>query len=287
METRANEMEPNRPITDLPKMISDDLTFYYPAISAVGFYITVFSMAEITRKILDKMVHKSSSLYIFAIELIATAQMCTCVYENSVMIRYYGPMAFFFTVTSLLTAGSFMNRGAFVSPLAPIEAFINGIIGVGRLLVLLSAEAIGGFCAFRLARTLWWHSLSFSTVHMENFSNSACTINYKIAFPLVIGFEILGTFLLRLILPNLPVRGKSYTVAATVAAFLSFALVFVGVPGLNPVVASSRLFGCDGIDTQWFIAVYWICPVIGWMAAANLQSSMAKKAPKKLKKKSN
>ncbi|PIO72229.1 hypothetical protein TELCIR_05853 [Teladorsagia circumcincta] len=111
------------------------------------------------------------------------------------MVKHYGPMAFFFTVTSLLTVGSFVNRGAFVSPLAPIEAFLYGIIG--------------------------------------------------------------------------------------------FALIYVGVPGLNPVVASSRLFGCEGMDTQWFIAVYWICPIFGWMAAAALEKSMAKRAPKKLKKKSN
>ncbi|VDO61888.1 unnamed protein product [Haemonchus placei] len=286
-------------------MISGDTSFYYPFVTAVIYYITVFTIAEIARKVLDKFVHKSSSLYVFAIELIATAQMCTCVYENSVMVKYYGPMAFFFTVTSLLTVGSFMNRGAFVSPLAPIEAFLYGIIGLvlfcsflhpyhngctlnpTRLLVLLSAEAIGGYSAFRLARTLWYHTLSYSTVHFENFTNSACSLNYKIAFPLVICFEIIGCFLLRIILPNLPLRGKSYTVSAVVAAFLSFALIYVGVPGLNPVVASSRLFGCEGLDTQWFIAVYWICPVFGWMAAAALEKSMVKKAPKKLKKKSN
>ncbi|KIH51319.1 hypothetical protein ANCDUO_18596 [Ancylostoma duodenale] len=110
-------------------MISSDISFYYPAISAVIYYITVFTIAEITRKVLEKTVHKSSSFYVFAVELIATAQMCTCVYENSVMVKYYGPLAFFFTVTSLLTVGSFMNRGAFVSPLAPIEAFYYGIIG--------------------------------------------------------------------------------------------------------------------------------------------------------------
>ncbi|EYC34615.1 hypothetical protein Y032_0001g55 [Ancylostoma ceylanicum] len=268
-------------------MISSDISFYYPAISAVIYYITVFTIAEITRKVLERTVHKSSSFYVFAVELIATAQMCTCVYENSVMVKYYGPLAFFFTVTSLLTVGSFVNRGAFVSPLAPIEAFYYGIIGPARLLTLLSAEAIGGFTAFRFARSLWWHSLQYSQAHFENFTNPACTINYKIAFPLVIAFEIVGSFLLRLILPNLPLRGKSYTVSATVAAFLSFALVYVGVPGLNPVVASSRLFGCEGIDTQWFIALYWICPVIGWLAAAALQKSMTKKATKKLKKKSN
>ncbi|CAJ0606537.1 unnamed protein product [Cylicocyclus nassatus] len=268
-------------------MISGDLSYYHPAISAVIYYVTVFSIAEITRKVLEKTVQKSSSLYVFAIELIATAQMCTCVYENGVMVRYYGPIAFFFTVTSLLTAGAFMNRGAFVNPLGPIEAFYYGIIGPARLLTLLSAEAIGGFTAYRFARTLWYHSVQYSQAHQEIFSNPYCAIQYKISFPLVIAFEMIGCFLLRLILPNLPIRGKSFTVAATVAAFLSFALVYVGAPGLNPVVASSRMFGCDGIDTQWFIALYWLCPVIGWLSAAALQKSLTKKAPKKLKKKSN
>ncbi|VDM52938.1 unnamed protein product [Angiostrongylus costaricensis] len=201
-----------------------------------------------------------------------------------VMVKYYGAMAFFFTVTSLLTVGSFVNRGAFVNPLAPVEAYCYGIIGASRLLLLLAAETIGGFSAFRLARSLWWYSLSYSTAHLENFSNSTCTLNYKITFPLVVAFELAGSFLLRLILPNLPARGKSYTLSAVVAAFLSFALVYVGVPGLNPVVASSRLFGCDGIDAQWFILVYWLCPVVGWLLAAALEKSMRRKF---MEKKSN
>lgn len=32
-------------------MISDDISFYYPLISAVIYYITVFFIAEITRKV--------------------------------------------------------------------------------------------------------------------------------------------------------------------------------------------------------------------------------------------
>ncbi|KJH45473.1 hypothetical protein DICVIV_08476 [Dictyocaulus viviparus] len=154
-------------------------------------------------------------------------------------------------------------------------------------MLLLIAETIGGFSAYRIARSLWWYSLSYSTVHLENFTNVECTLKYKIGFSLVISFELAGCFLLRLILPNLPLRYKSCTVSAIVAALLSFALVYVGVPGLNPVVASSRLFGCDGIDAKWFIAVYWLCPVIGWLAAAATENFIKKKMSKKIKKKAN
>lgn len=59
------------------------------------------------------------------------------------------------------------------------------------------------------------------------------------------------------------------------------ALLFVGVPGLNPTVASSRLQGCDGLNTVWFILTYWICPVIGWMLSAFIDDRRATVAEKK------
>lgn len=56
----------------------------FPAIIAVAYYAFVFFFAEITRKLVDFAIHKKNSLaYVFLMELIGTAQMCTCVYENS------------------------------------------------------------------------------------------------------------------------------------------------------------------------------------------------------------
>ena len=57
----------------------------FPAIIAIGYYAFVFLFAEISRKLVDYTVKKSSPLYTFLIELIGTAQMCTCVYENSLL----------------------------------------------------------------------------------------------------------------------------------------------------------------------------------------------------------
>jgi len=48
------------------------------------------------------------------------------------------------------------------------------------------------------------------------------------------------------------------------------------VPGLNPVVTSSRLQGCAGLDHQWFIMTYWCCPVMGWLIAACLDPKTKK-----------
>jgi len=61
------------------------------------------------------------------------------------------------------------------------------------------------------------------------------------------------------------------SVVPVVFAFaLSFALSQIGVPGLNPVTASSRLQGCPGLDLQWFMITYWVAPVVGWLSAASL-----------------
>jgi hypothetical protein len=54
----------------------------FPGIIAIGYYAFVFFFAEISRKLVDYAVKKSSLIHAFLIELIGTAQMCTCVYEN-------------------------------------------------------------------------------------------------------------------------------------------------------------------------------------------------------------
>lgn len=63
----------------------------------------------------------------------------------------------------------------------------------------------------------------------------------------------------------------------------SSALYYIGVPGLNPVTASSRLQGCPGLDLQWFIITYWVAPVFGWLLASTLDGRRPKKQTKKAK----
>uniref|UniRef100_A0A183ESA1 Superinfection immunity protein n=1 Tax=Gongylonema pulchrum TaxID=637853 RepID=A0A183ESA1_9BILA len=64
---------------------------------------------------------------------------------------------------------------------------------------------------------------------------------------------------------------------------LLLAMLFVGVAGLNPTVASSRLQGCEGLNTAWFILTYWICPMVGWMLSAFVDDHMMSAPEKKIK----
>uniref|UniRef100_A0A915AX83 Aquaporin n=2 Tax=Parascaris univalens TaxID=6257 RepID=A0A915AX83_PARUN len=252
-------------------MLRTDIDFG-PIFIATSFYLTVFVIAELTRKIVDRYVAYNTRLYYFFIEAVATSQMCACVYENAVIIRHYGPMGFFFAVTSVLFAGGFTNRGAFVSPLKPIEMFYHGSIGFDRLLSVVAGEALGGYSAYRVARQLWYWSLNIAADHAINYGNTRCAFAYKVPFPYVFTFEIFGTFLLRSILTRLPQSSVRYATPAVTSAFLTFSLAYIGVSGLNPTVASSRMHGCDGLSTQWFILTYWVCPTVGWMLSTIVDS---------------
>lgn len=62
-------------------------------------------------------------------------------------------------------------------------------------------------------------------------------------------------------------------------------LAYIGVPSLNPVIAASRMQGCPGLDLQWFIMMYWCCPVLGWLFAAQFDKKRVLNSSKKEKKK--
>lgn len=112
-------------------------------------------------------------------------------------------------------------------------------------------------------------------------------------------FEILGCFLLRLLIVRVPEAYKRFVVPVIFASFLSFgmfnvkdeyvliylALSQIGVPGLNPVTSASRLQGCPGLDLQWFMITYWFSPVVGWLTAASLDRRLTLTKGGKNKKK--
>ncbi|VDO76292.1 unnamed protein product [Heligmosomoides polygyrus] len=262
-----------------------DLASVGPLLAAVCYYGTVLGTAEISRRILDRTVSKKSSFHRFLIELIGTAQICTCVFENAVIVQHYGVSSFFIVTSVLGFLFSTTSRGSYGTPLSPMELLYYGEIRLSRFLMLLLAEMLGGALAWHVAKALWFHSLQYSQAHMEMFVNSQnmCTITHKRDFMFALAFEVTGCFTMRLVLPRLPSNVARYLAPAFIASLFSFAIVFIGDAGLDPVVASTLFFGCNGLSAQWFILLYWICPVVGWMLGAHF-GRQPQKSPKRLKR---
>lgn len=161
-------------------MLSIRAAELFPALICVTYYLVVLFLAELSRKLVDMFgPRRSSPYYAFLIELIATVQMCTCVYENGVMIKHYGVWGYFPTVVTLTLIAGYINRGAFVSPLMPIELWWKGKMGSERLLGLLLAETVGAAVAYRVANNLWYYSLNYSADHYAFYEHLPCNIVYK------------------------------------------------------------------------------------------------------------
>ncbi|KAI6236817.1 Aquaporin [Aphelenchoides besseyi] len=184
----------------------ETLPSLYPAFIAVTYYALVIFLAEVSRKLVDLVTKKGSTLYIFLIELIAVSQQCTCVYENGVMIKHYGAVGFFCAVVGILVVTSRFNRGAFVSPFMPIEMFYRGSISTERFLTVLFAQSLGGYSAYRIANTLWYYTVNYSADHAHFYRDLPCSIQYKVGerlntknllrfevpFMYVIAYEVFG-----------------------------------------------------------------------------------------------
>uniref|UniRef100_A0A0N5AHK0 Aquaporin n=1 Tax=Syphacia muris TaxID=451379 RepID=A0A0N5AHK0_9BILA len=273
---------------------------YGPLLVASCFYVVVFILGHVSRQFIRRNLDPSSSRYKFLIEAITTAQMCTCVYENGTLIcflieiyfkrcqlylnadslpfeavitRNYGPWGFLFVVSTVLTVGTNVNGGGYVSPLTPIELYVKKSLSLKSLLEIIFGQVVGGYAAFRIARNLWYSTSRFSSEHLLSYESTKCAFVYKVPFFVAFAFEFIGCFLLRYINAKIPIRYKKYIAPVLTASFLSFSLAFIGVVGLNPTVSASRMFGCDGLNTLWFIATYWVCPTLGWLAGATFDSS--------------
>ncbi|CAD5222871.1 unnamed protein product [Bursaphelenchus okinawaensis] len=258
-----------------------------PAITALTFYAFVIVVAEICRKLVERVVRKGSVTYVFFMELIAVTQQCTCVYENAIMIKNYGPAGFFFAVFTIASVTSQYNRGAYLSPFLPIEALYKEAMKTETFLAILTAQSLGGYAASRVADGLWYYTMSYSAEHAALYTNLPCAISFKVPYIAALGYEVAGCFALRLLLSRVSVAYRRYIMPLATAGALTFALVYIGVPALNPVTTSSRVLGCPGLDLQWFMITYWTAPVVGWMLASYVDKNALFKKPKAAKTKKN
>ncbi|KAF1764830.1 hypothetical protein GCK72_004780 [Caenorhabditis remanei] len=255
--------------------------YYFPLYSALGYFALVFGLGEVARILTAKYVSSRGNSQLFLYELIGTIQMCTCVYENGIIFKNYGFPAIFLCVGLLLTAGGIFNRGAWTNCAPIFEQFIFGNLGSTKFITILSAQLIGATFASKFAYLIWNLTAPYSSAHLENASNLDCQ-----TAGIVIAFEIVGAFVVRVVVAQLLARPALIRlIPFAISAYLTLALYIVGVPGLNPIVATARLYGCQGIDTSSFMILYWFCPVLGWLAGAYVvgQKGPAKKTSKEAK----
>ncbi|PAV74265.1 hypothetical protein WR25_24540 isoform B [Diploscapter pachys] len=252
---------------------------FYPFLSASLYYFVVLSLSEITRQLLLSRV-KSSYWKAIILEFIGTAQICTCIFENAILIQY-GVSIFFVGTAVLGFCFILLNRGANCTPLVPIEQLYFGEISMSRGLSILFAQLLAGYFSYRIAFSIWLYTYDYLPIHAEFVNTPQCSLKYQMNFVFVMLFETCGTFAIRFVTSRLPKESSKYLAPAFMSSLFSFAILFVGDSALDPLVGSTLFYGCTGLPTQYFILLYWICPTIGWLSAAQFDRTKTSSKKKK------
>lgn len=157
-----------------------------PIISSILFYGIVVGFCEICRRGCDKYLQNSGSPLspkMFLIEAIGALQAITCVYENQLVIKYYGLTGFAIVVFVLLNVHRLTNRGCILSPAAVSERYFLGQMGLMDSFAVLIAELIGGTFALQLAGVFW--RLGLSDQHLIHYETFQCVLAYKVTLEFI------------------------------------------------------------------------------------------------------
>uniref|UniRef100_A0A7E4V0X8 Aquaporin n=1 Tax=Panagrellus redivivus TaxID=6233 RepID=A0A7E4V0X8_PANRE len=261
------------------------LVKFYPLFTAVIYYVFVFTVAEFIRREIEKTKIPQKHPYITRVvfEFIATMQMCACVYENGVILRNYGVPGFFVVVVLLLLSAGSWNRGAAVNPIPIIKEVHDNKIDLLLGGSLIAVQFAGAAASSYIAYGIWHVSYDYFLEHRHFYHKLPCAFNYHVPFLAVVAWEFFGNFLIYAIGARLGER-KRYAMPVLVSLLLSIAFVYIGVPGLNPITTTGRMFNCKGLNDQWFIFTYCLIPLFAAYVATYFDPQPAPEAPPKPKK---
>ncbi|GMR35744.1 hypothetical protein PMAYCL1PPCAC_05939, partial [Pristionchus mayeri] len=253
------------------------LSEYEPLICAATTYFGVFALAHIAKLGIDRALKRHTRPHTFALEFITALQMCTCVYENGIIIGNYGLIGFFVAVSLLLTAAGFTNRGHFGNILGHVESLLKGNVNIIDFLVVLAGQLLGSALALRAATSLWYYTAGLSTSHLRAAGANLCGFTLQYDMTIVMILEASICFVLRILIGAYASKTtfrRRYVIPVLVAAHLAGAIKYIGVAGLNPMTAYARLAMCPGMNDAHFFFTYWVGAAVGWLMGAHVQQGI-------------
>lgn len=248
---------------------------------AAGYLVGEF-LRVLLRRILPK------TCYIYANELISTFQLSVCVFEISVIGRFYNvwiALCCSFCLLSLKNA-EYIFEGAFANPCGLLEDFVykKGYWVVDNVTKIVF-QLVGALVSFPFIQMLWkstWSDLHHQQVRKGLRSTLEVSLLYGISI------EILATFVTAI--SDFLSRGllKKYNpvIRSASCVFLSYILAETTGTWMNPALATTHTFVfCSRkavISEHLF--VFWLGPIIGTLAAIAVNTRLLKPEGKRKKK---
>ena len=251
------------------------------AVILVGYIV-----GELLRIILKRTLPKEQ--YTYAKEIISTFQLSFCVFEISVVGRFYSVwvgLGCSFVLLALKNA-ELIFEGALANPCAILEDVVyKEAYFVKNNVAKIACQVIGGLLSFPFIQLLW--QSSWSELHDQQVRRG---LRSTLEVSLLYGFfiEIFGTFVTTM--SDFASRGKALrkfnaVIRAACIVVVCYLLSETTGVWMNPALATAQTFVfCsrkEGIYEH--LIVFWVGPTIGTLAAIQMNTLMFRSLPAQTK----
>ena len=260
--------------------------------STMGFHWSVaaisvgFLVGEFLRVVLRRLLPKT--YFTYANELISTFQLSVCVFEISVIGRFYSVwIALFFSFCLLsLKNAEYIFEGAFANPCGLLEELVyKKGYWMADNVVKIVFQLLGALLSFPFIQMLW--KSTWSDFHYQQVKKG---LRSTLEVSLLYGFsiEILATFVTAM--SDFLSRGglKKYNpvIRSALCVLLSYFLAETTGTWMNPALATAHTFVfCTRKEViSEHLFVFWLGPIIATLAAIEVNSLLLKPDVKRKKK---
>lgn len=236
-----------------------------------------YFIGEIVRLALRRVLPKV--YYPYANELISTFQLSVCVFEISVIGRFYNPWIALWCSFVLLTVKNFgfVFEGALANPCGLLEDLVYDQGWLTDNLAKIVFQVLGALLSFPFIQMLWlstWSELHYQQVKKGLRSTLDVSLLYGFSI------EILATFVSTTsdFLSRGTLRRFNPVIRSVVCVLLSFFLSETTGTWMNPALATAQTFvycSRKEIITE-HLFVFWLGPIIGTLAAIEMNTLFLK-----------
>ena len=255
---------------------------------SLGAILAGYLVGELLRMVLRRLLPKD--YYLYANELISTFQLSVCVFEISVIGRFYNvwiALSCSFILLALKNA-EYIFEGAFANPCGILEDIVyEKAYWVKHNVAKIAFQVIGGLLSFPFIQFLWqstWSEFHYQQVRKGLRSTLEVSLLYGFSI------EILATFVT--VMSDFLSRGralKKFNAVIRAACTVAVCYLLAETTGtwMNPALATAQTFVfCTRKEViSEHLFVFWLGPIIGTLAAIQLNSLLLMPAPADTKSK--
>jgi len=201
-----------------------------------------------------------------ALELIASAEMCSACFELIIVTDNYGWPAYAVLLFLMTIWWGHSWGEATACSYSTLEDYIQTDLSLTVMLAKILAQITGAIVSFRWVKQLWL--LELTAEHVGR-GVEECDADLKV--PIMWGFliEMVLTAACRIFSRTLSEFDVKY--ASSIDSFFATTMVILAFDHsggyFNPVLATGLKWGCRGHTAAEHVAVYWAGSVIGALVA--------------------